>query len=248
MFDKTTAIKVGAAAATLAGIALLTPLLWALVSAGVATIIIAIIGVVLVGLIQSISFLGQKWENKLLAMRKAEARENPIEQHQNSARRMASQIEAYKKATTVIDAQIQGMKDMVKSQRKKDPNYDFERTERGIEKMQLAYQKRLVTIDNGEKKLAEFRLEIEREIFEWDMAKAARSTSGMLSPQDEANIMAEILDNEASRSVRESFNMACAELDMEVRTLNDTAQLQYDGGLTLDLSAIQIPVREKVIN
>ena len=183
MFDKTTAVKTGAAAATLVGIALLAPLLWALASAGVASIVIVVLGAVLVGLIQTIPLMGQKWENKLLAMRKAEARENPIEQHQNSARRMASQIEAYKKATTVIDAQIQGMKDMVKAQRKKDPNYDFERTERGIEKMQLAYQKRLVTIDNGEKKLAEFRLEIEREIFEWDMAKAARSTSGMLSPQ-----------------------------------------------------------------
>ena len=247
--DKTTAVKVGFGAAVLGVVAMAAPLLWALASAGVATFVIVIVGLAIAALVKSIPLLGQKLENRILAARKAEARENPIEQHQNAAKREAARIQQYEAATKTIRAQIDGLRDMVQDQRKKDPNYDFSRTERGISAMEAAYEKRIETIRNAKQKLEAFKREIEREIFEFEAAKAMRATNGLLSPQDEAKLMDEILNNEASRSIREQFNTAVAELDLEVRTLNDAKQLSFDGGLTLDVSAIQIlPVREKVIN
>ena len=112
--------------------------------------------------------------------------------------------------------------------------------------MEAAYESRIQTIKNAKMKLEEFKREIQREIFEFEAAKAMQATNGLLSPQDEARIMDDILNNEASRAIRESFNTAVAELDLEVRTLNDAKQLSFDGGLTLDVSAIRIPDLQKV--
>ena len=94
------------AGAGLAILALAGPFLWALASAGVALWVILVVGLGLAALVRSIQLLGQKLENRLLAARKAEARENPIEQHQNAAKREAARIQAYENATKTIRAQI----------------------------------------------------------------------------------------------------------------------------------------------
>lgn len=219
-------------------LAALAPILWAVASAGIALGAITVVALVLW---HGLPLLGQKLENAVLKARKAEARENPIEQHQNSLRRNLAQIKAYREATVTIDTQIHGIQDMMEAQRKKDPTYDLTRSERGLAKMQAAVAGRRKTIATAEKNAESFKLEIEREIYEWEMALAVRQTSGILSPNDANNILAEILDNEASKSVRESFNRACAELDMEVSSLNSAKSLEFDGGLTIDVSSIKIP-------
>jgi uncharacterized protein YeeX (DUF496 family) len=244
--EATTKARLLAGAGLAVVLALAGPFLWALASAGVALWVILVVGLGLAALVRSIPLLGQKLENRLLAARKAEARENPIEQHQNAAKREAARIQAYENATKTIRAQIDGLRDMVTQQRKVDPSYDFQRTERGIAAMEAAYESRIQTIKNAKMKLEEFKREIQREIFEFEAAKAMQATNGLLSPQDEARIMDDILNNEASRAIRESFNTAVAELDLEVRTLNDAKQLSFDGGLTLDVSAIRIPDLQKV--
>lgn len=89
---------------------------------------IVAVGLAIAALVKAIPLLGQKLENRILAARKADARENPIEQHQNAARREAARIQQYEAATKTIRAQIDGLQDMVADQRKKDPHYDFSRT------------------------------------------------------------------------------------------------------------------------
>lgn len=236
------AVGIGAGAIIFA---LSAPLLWMLASSGVALIVILLVGGIAAGLISSIGFFGQKLENAILAARKAEARQNPIEQHQNSLKRRREQLSLYRDATTNVRTQINNLIDMVKDQKKKDPTFDFSRMEADIEKMEIGFKRRMEIIRKTEAELEAFKLEIEREIFTWEMAKASRATKGQLSLQDEKTIMAEILDNEASRAIRENFNRACAELDMEVSNINDAKQLSYDGGLTIDVSSIQIPTMEK---
>ncbi len=49
--------------------------------------ILGIIGLIGVALIKSTSYFGQKLDNKILALRKAEAQKNPIEQKQNEYKR-----------------------------------------------------------------------------------------------------------------------------------------------------------------
>ena len=72
-------LRIAAGAGVLGILALAAPLIWAAASAGVGLIALLILGALGVGIMQALPLLGQKWENKLLAARKAEARRNPIE-------------------------------------------------------------------------------------------------------------------------------------------------------------------------
>src|SRR5687768_11061089 len=76
-------VRVGAGAAVVGGLALAAPIIWGAASASLGLLVVGALGVVGLGAVQAIPLLGQKWENRLLAARKAEARENPIEQLQN---------------------------------------------------------------------------------------------------------------------------------------------------------------------
>ena len=80
---KVWALRGGAAFGTLALLALSGPLIWAAVSAGVG--LAALAGMAAVGFVsfQALPLAVQKLENRMLKLRKAEARANPIEQLQN---------------------------------------------------------------------------------------------------------------------------------------------------------------------
>jgi hypothetical protein len=80
--------------ATIALLALSAPLVWAAVSAGAG--LLALAAMAAAGLLgfQAIPLTMQKLENRLLQMRKAEARANPIEQLQNDCLRREQRLQS----------------------------------------------------------------------------------------------------------------------------------------------------------
>ena len=119
-----TLFRVLFAGGAVAILALLAPVIWAALSAGVGLIGLAVIGIIGFGLLQMLPVLGQKLENFVLKARKSEARKNPIEQLQNFFIEKKRRVEQFKAAVVSINSQISNLEDMVRRRKQSKPNYD----------------------------------------------------------------------------------------------------------------------------
>ena len=105
-------IRVAAIAGVVGVLALLLPVLAAAAMAGAWLIALGVLAIVGAAIAKAIPLLGQKWENAILSARKAEARQNPIEQLQNFFLDKRKKVNDFKAATGQINAQIRSLTDM----------------------------------------------------------------------------------------------------------------------------------------
>ena len=226
--------------AVLAILALLAPVIWAAASAGVGLIALGVIGAVGLGAIQLLPYLGQKLENTVLKLRKSEARTNPIEQLQNFLRQKAQQVAEFKAAVTSISAQIKTLEDMVAQRKRERPGYDATAQERSIQAMKDAYNALKQKYVNAEKALADLKLAIQDKEFEWKFSQAGQAAMKSLNATSGKELMEAMLADEAFSSVTENFNTVFAELEMEAQHLSTAKQLDFDSGITIDLTSINL--------
>jgi len=224
-------------------LAILAPIIWAAASAGVGLIALGVIGLVGMGFIQAIPLFGQKIENRILKARKAEARENPIEQLQNFLRQKAQQVADFKTAVTSINAQIKSLQDMVAQRKKERPSYDASAQEKSIQAMIEAYNALKQKYINAENALAELKIAIQDKEFEWKFSQAGQAAMQSLSASSGKDLMEAMLADEALSSVTSNFNQVFAELEMEAQNLTSAKQLSFDSGMTIDVSAINLTTK-----
>lgn len=242
--NQQTIFRVGFAVAAVAILALVAPVIWAAASAGIGLIALGVIGAVGFGAIHMLPFLGQKLENTILKLRKSEARSNPIEQLQNFLRQKAQQVADFKTAVTSINAQIKTLEDMVAQRKRERPNYDASAQERSIQAMKDAYNALKQKYVNAEKALADLRLAIQDKEFEWKFSQAGQAAMKSLNATSGKELMEAMLADEAFSSVTENFNTVFAELEMEAQHLSTAKQLEFDSGMTIDLTSINLqPVK-----
>lgn len=232
----------GAAVIVAIGVlALAAPVLIAAAKGGAGLLAIGGIGALLYAGIQTLPLLGQKWENKLLQLRKAEAAANPIEQMQNQLRAKAEMLNGFKQAAASLKVQIDGMRDMLAARKKAKPGADYSAQEQALAKMYAYYDGCKVKYEAGYIALRDYDELITDKIFQWEFAQGAQRAISAMNPLDQENILNEILSDVAVKSVQDSFNSVFAQIDMEVGKLNSGSALTFDGGMTIDTSAIQIP-------
>jgi hypothetical protein len=116
-------IRIGAVLGVVALLALSAPLIWAAVSAGVGVAALAAMGAVGFTCLQLVPLGMQKLENKVLALRKAEARQNPIEQLQNDCIKREERLQSFRRALFTTGGQIESMGQMVDDRRHTDPGH-----------------------------------------------------------------------------------------------------------------------------
>lgn len=233
-------VRGGIVVAGLGVLALLAPVIWALASAGVGLIVLGIIGVVGFGLINALPYIGQKLENSILKLRKAEARQNPIEQLQNFLRQKAQQVAEFKSAVVSISAQIMSLESMVQQRKRERPGYDASAQERSIQAMKDAHAQLKQKYVNAERALEELKLAIQDKEFEWKFSQAGQAAMKSLNATSGKELMEAMLADEAFSSVTDNFNKVFADLEMEAKHLTDAKQLQFDSGMTIDVSAINL--------
>lgn len=239
-------LRAAVGAAAVGGLAMAAPIIWSAASAGAGLVVIGGIGVVLVGAFQALPLLGQKWENKLLAARKAEARQNPIEQLQNFLMQKNESVVQFKKAVVSIGAQIKNMADMIDDRKRQKPGYDASKQERALASMRDAHQVLVKKHENAQKALVELSDLIDDKKFEWGFGQAGQMAIQSLNATSGQDLLDQMLADEAFDSVRNNFNQVFAELDMEASKLTKAKELSFDDGMTIDLTAIQLGVPEKV--
>ena len=232
--------RVGVVVASVILLALVAPIIWAAASAGVGLIALGFIGVVGFGVIQALPFIGQKIENSVLKLRKAEARGNPIEQLQNFLMQKAKQVAEFKTAVTSIGGQIKSLESMVAQRKKERPDYDASAQERSIQAMKDAQRTLMIKYSNAEDALKKLQLAIQDKEFEWKFSQAGQAAMKSLNATSGKELMEAMLADEAFSSVTENFNKVFAELEMEAQHLTDAKQLTFDSGMTIDVSSINL--------
>jgi hypothetical protein len=207
------------------------PLIWVAVSAGLG--LVALAGLALTGtlLFQALPLLGQTLENRLLKLRKAQARANPIEQLQLEVLRRAERLTAFRKALATVGGQIESITQMLDERRHKDPNHVLERQQRALQRLRQFQHVNLNRLAQAQSALEEFRCTVERKNSEWTIALAIDDTAQMLDPSATEHLMQDLLTDTALRSVQDRFNTVFAELDIQMRSVGaPTSQLLSEQG------------------
>lgn len=238
-------VRVAAALAAVAVLALMAPLIVLAVTGGLGLLALALIGALGVAMFQALPLLGQKLENRLLAARKAEARANPIEQLQHFLLQKRQRVVAFKQAVVRIGAQIKSMSDMLDERRRQRPGYDAARQEKAIKAMTEAHALLVVKYSNAELALAQLNEVVEDKKFEWQFGQAGQEAIRNLNATSGQQLLDQMLADEAFDSVRDNFNQVFAELELEAAKLSTAKALSFDDGMSIDLTSIQCDITEK---
>lgn len=238
--QKVWAVRAAAAVGALALLTFAAPFIWSAVAAGMGLAALAAMGVVGVAVFQAIPLGMQKLENRILQLRKAEARRNPIEQLQNELLRRANKLRAFHRALVTVGAQVESIAEMLEDRKHKDPEHVLHRQEMALARLQEFHGINLQRLHTAQVALDEFRFTIERKESEWRIAVAIGDATELLDPNATENLMQDLLTDTALRSVQERFNSVFAELDVQMtsikgptRNLLNQDELHHLGSLEL---------------
>ena len=196
-------------------LAIVLPAIWYafLTSLGLAGI--AIIGGLGVGLSALLPYLGQKLENEILRIRKAEAGKNPIEQMQNQLIRRNEQLNQLKSALLKIASKIKSLERVIDDRAKSYPGHDLSEMRKSLDAMKTYYQKQKGKLMQAEKTLEEFKSAVEQKIFEHGFAQAGQEILLSMSKTGKESLQQDILTDEAFRSVEAAFDEAFTSLEFQ---------------------------------
>jgi hypothetical protein len=238
--------RVTAVAAVTTGLALSAPLIWAAVAAGMGLLALAALAALGALVFQALPLLLQRLENQLLTARKAEARANPIEQLQNDCMRRELRLASFRRALVEIGTQIENMRQMVDERRQIDPAQVLDKQDRALQKMAQFHDINLARLEQAHAALQAFRQQVQQKLFEWQFAQAGQVVMQAMRPSEVADLMQDLLTDEALRSVQSHFNSVFAELDIEMRALDAPTRRyldrnQLDGMEQLRMPTVDLP-------
>lgn len=211
----------GAATAAMVGVLTLSaPLIWGAVVAGAGIAVLAVMAAIGFTCLQLVPLGMQKLENKILTLRKAEARQNPIEQLQNDCIKREERLHSFRRALVTIGGQIESMGQMVDERRHTDPAHILDRQDRALKRMTHFYNANIRRLEEAQVALEAFRHQVKQKMFEWEFAQAGKVVMAALNPRELEDLMQDLLTDEALREVQSRFNNVFAELDVEMRSMN----------------------------
>ena len=234
-------VRGAAGAGTLGLLALSAPLVWAAVSAGAG--IAALAGMAAVGFaaFQALPLVAQKFENRLLQLRKSEAQANPIEQLQNDCLRRAERLQALRRALVRIGGQIESMGQMIEERRHLDPAHVLDRQDRALQRMRQFYEGNLQRLMEAHDALDAFQNQVKQKVFEWEFAQAGQVVMAALNPAEMEDLVQGLLSDEALQAVQTRFNCVFAELDVEMRSMQAPTHGMFVGSGLQRIDELALP-------
>ncbi len=233
-------LRIGMAVGGIAILALLSPLIWAAVTAGVGLLFLG--GIVAVGAaaLQALPLVAQKWENKILEERKKEARRRPIETMQLYLKSRSADVANFRLAVIAMATQVKNMASMVEDRKKNKPEWDSSKKDKAILQMTSAVSVYTGKYQAAEQALVQLKDVIEENEFDWKFSNAVGDARSAMNDYSGEELVEKMLANEAFDAVRDNFNSVFAELDLEATQLTSKKSLEFDDGMTIDLSSIRL--------
>jgi len=236
--------RVAAIGGVTLGLAMSAPLIWGAVAAGAGLLTLAAFALLGVLLFQALPLLMQRLENRLLRSRKAEARANPIEQLQNDCVRRELRLASFRRALVEIGTQIENMRQMVDERRHLDPAHLLDKQERALQKMAQFHDVNVGRLEQAHAALQAFRQQVQQKLFEWQFAQAGQVVMDAMRPTEVADLMQDLLSDEALRSVQSHFNAVFAELDIEMRSLDAPSRRYLDRSQLDSMEQLRMPTTD----
>jgi hypothetical protein len=228
-------------AAVTLGLALSAPLIWGAVAAGLGLFSLLAMAALGTLFFQALPLIMQKLENRLLRARKAEARANPIEQLQNDCMRRELRLVSFRRALVEIGGQIENMRQMIGERRHLDPAHVLDRQESAVNKMAQFYEINVRRLEEAHATLEAFRHQVQQKLFEWQFAQAGQVVMAALRPSELADLMQDLMTDEALRSVQSRFNAVFAELDIEMRAIDGPTRKLLDRSQLDGMEVLRMP-------
>lgn len=242
-------LRIWAAVAAIVALGLLSQVIWSAAVAGAGLLVLGGICIVGIGLLQALPLLGQKWENRLLALRKQEARLNPIEQLQNFMAQKAQRVQQFRASVIAIGTQIKSLEQMVADRKSERSHYDASKQLRQIESMKVAHARLIEKLQRAEIALQLLSEKVEDKKFEWKFSQAGQAALKSLNASGGQELVEEMLADEAFDSVRDNFNQVFAELELESAHLSIGKPLDHldMDGEAWDLPAVSLPAQPQAV-
>ena len=239
------AVRALAVAFVIGLLAISTPLIWAAVSAGTGLAALMAMAATGAAAFHAMPLAMQKLENRLLVARKAEARRNPIEQLQNEMLRRAERLKSFRKALVTVGGKIESIAQMMAEQRHRDPDFELERQQRALHRLQQFHGVNLKRLERAQAALEEFRLTIERKESEWTIAVAIGDANELMDPHASGNLMQDLLTDTALREVQDRFNYVFAELDVQMSNPDSPTHALLDVPALDRMGALELPRHQR---
>lgn len=217
------------------------PLVWAAISAGAGIVALAAMTAMAFTGLQLVPLALQKLENRILSLRKAEARQNPIEQLQNECLKREERLQCFRRALVTIGGQIESMSQMVHERRHMDPDHILDRQDRALQRMTHFYNANINRLEEAQKALEAFRHQVKQKMFEWEFAQAGKVVMAALNPRELEDLMQDLLTDEALQEVQSRFNNVFAELDVEMRSMSSPTHDFLDRNDLEQMDALKLP-------
>lgn len=253
LFTKTVLYSVGAVVA----LAVLVPIIWAAVSAGIGLAVLAMLligaGVVwkwlpnyFLRVENRIKEANQREENRHLEVLKAQARRNPIEQLQNFLRLKENQLSSYESFVAKVGAQVRSIGDMLNERKRVRPDRDYTKKDEAFKAMNKAYQFHLGKKDAGRKALAALEEAVEDATFDYKFGQVGQDAMRHMKALEGQDLLDEMLADESFSSVRDNFNLVFSEIEVQIGTINSSKQIDFGEGVVLDVSDVHIPTIKEI--
>jgi hypothetical protein len=219
----------GAVLAGLLGLAVLLPVLWFALLSSLSLLGLGIVGIIGVGIFTALPMLGQRFENKLLQMRKQEARRNPIEQLQSRLILEGQKITTLEKALGTINGFIATMARMLDEEKRSDPDHDLSVSEKSLIAMRRFYDTHVEKLKAAQTAMNNFAKEIKRKEFEFKFSQVGQAALASVNSTDR-DITQKLLTDEAFKEVEEQFDKVFGALEVQtvldqVKTLESSQTL-----------------------
>lgn len=176
---------------------------------------IGVLAVSYVGIVRTLPFLGQKLENSLLKARKAEARENPMEQLQNRYIEKKKFLDRTKEALALIGKNVTSMERRLDSRRQQDSMHDLTRAQKQLDAARAFYEANIARYQEAKKKLEEFRIAIDRWGFDYQFAMDGKEVIAGLTGVHSDDPEQEVLTEEAVRSIESQYDQVFATMELD---------------------------------
>jgi hypothetical protein len=212
-------MRTAAATTVVVLLSLAAPLIWTAVSAGMGLLALAAIACVGAASMAALPLGMQRLENRMLQLRKAEARRNPIEQLQNEVIRRGERLVAFRKALVAVGAQIESIKQMVEDTQSKYSSQGLEMQQRALQRLEQFHSINIGRLNQAQSALQDFKSTVEQKQSQWEIALAIDDANRAMDPHAGENLIQGLLADTALREVQNRFNSVFAELDVQMSSM-----------------------------
>jgi hypothetical protein len=183
----------------------------------------------------------QKLENRLLRLRKAEARANPIEQLQNEVMRRAERLVIFRGALVKVGGQIESIQQMIEDGQAKFSGPVLARQVRALERLQQFHSLNIARLNQAQTALHDFKNTVQQKQSEWEIALAINDATRALDPNASESLMQDLLADTALRAVQDRFNNVFAELDVQLNSMDAPTRDYLDRSSMGPLDVLTLP-------